>query len=94
MTDKEIREMTQEEQIRQLEWSDQHEFSYSYAWYLLKENKQLKERINKAIEYIENGDLLYLASKCSIIYKDNIEIVAICDRLENLLEILKGEENE
>lgn len=50
-----------------------------------------QEIINKAIDYIEeNGDLLYLASKCSIIYRDNIEVVAICDRLENLLEILKG----
>ncbi len=56
---------------------------------LLLENKKYKEVIDKAIEYIENGDLLYLASKCSIIYKDNIEIVAICERLENLLKILK-----
>lgn len=61
-----------------------------YAKYI-NEKGLYKERITKAIEYIENGDLLYLASKCSIIYKDNIEIVAICDRLENLLEILKGE---
>ena len=52
----------------------------------------LAMRIAKAINLIENGDLLYLASKCSTIYKDNIEIVAIYDRLRGLLEILKGED--
>ena len=51
--------------------------------------KKQKEVIDKAIEYIENGDLLYLASKCSVIYRNNIEVVAICDRLNELLDILK-----
>ena len=56
---------------------------------LMKENKKYKEVIDKAIDYVENGDLLYLASKCSIIHRNNVEVVAICDRLNELLDILK-----
>ena len=56
---------------------------------LQQENKKYKEVIDKAIDYVENGDLLYLASKCSVIYRNNIEVVAVCDRLNELLEILK-----
>ena len=56
---------------------------------LMKENKKYKEVIDEAINYVENGDLLYLASKCSVIYRNNVEVVAICDRLNELLEILK-----
>ena len=56
---------------------------------LQQENKKYKEVIEKAIDYVENGDLLYLASKCSIIYRNNVEVVAICDRLNELLKILK-----
>ena len=67
------------------------ELGDKFEEYMYKANIELLTKINKAIDYIEeNGDLLYLASKCSIIYRDNIEVVAICDRLENLLEILKG----
>lgn len=51
--------------------------------------KKQKEVIDKAIDYVENGDLLYLASKCSVIYRNNVEVVAICDRLNELLDILK-----
>ena len=61
---------------------------------LMKENQKYKEVIDKAIEYIENGDLLYLANKCSVIYRDNVEVVSICDRLNELLDILKGDSNE
>ena len=59
---------------------------------LQKENKKYKEVIDKAIDYVENGDLLYLASKCSVIYRNNVEVVAICDRLNELLDILRGVE--
>ena len=55
-------------------------------------NQKYKEVIDKAINYVENGDLLYLASKCSVIYRNNVEVVAICDRLNELLDILKGVE--
>ena len=55
-------------------------------------NQKYKEVIDKAIDYVENGDLLYLASKCSVIYRNNVEVVAICDRLNELLDILKGVE--
>ena len=51
--------------------------------------KKQKEVIEKAIDYVENGDLLYLANKCSIIYRGNVEVVAVCDRLNELLKILK-----
>ena len=51
--------------------------------------KKQKEVIDNSIDYVENGDLLYLASKCSIIYRNNVEVVAICDRLNELLDILK-----
>ena len=49
---------------------------------LEKENKELKERINKAIEYIKNENLrvIDIAS----------EIPALCD--EELLKILRGED--
>lgn len=50
---------------------------------------ELEEVIDKAIDYVENGDLLYLANKCSIIYRDNVEVVSICDRLNELLTKLK-----
>ena len=56
---------------------------------LQQENQKYQEVIDKAIDYVENGDLLYLASKCSIIYRNNVEVVAICDRLNELLDILK-----
>ena len=49
----------------------------------------LEEVIDEAIDYVENGDLLYLANKCSIIYRDNVEVVSICDRLNELLTKLK-----
>ena len=56
--------------------------------------KQLEEKnkvIDDVVNFIEKGDLLYLASKCSTVYKDNIEIVAIYDRLKELLEKIKLE---
>ena len=62
---------------------------------LLSYKNQLKKQqeiIDKAIEYIKNGDLLYLANKNSVVYKDNIEIKAIVDRLEELLQILEDKE--
>ena len=54
--------------------------------------KKQKEVIDKAINFIENGDLLYLATKNSIVYKNNIEIRAVADRLNNLLQILEDKE--
>ena len=56
---------------------------------LQQENQELKEVINKAIDYAENGDLLYLANKCSVIYGDNVEVVSISDILNDLLTKLK-----
>ena len=54
-----------------------------------EESQKQKEVIDKAIDYVENGDLLYLANKCSVIYRDNVEVVSICDRLNELLTKLK-----
>lgn len=51
--------------------------------------KKQQEIINKAIDFIKNGDLLYLATKNSVVYKNNIEIKAVVDRLNDLLQILE-----
>ena len=51
-----------------------------------------KEVINKAIDFIENGDLLYLATKNSLVYRNNIEVRAVADRLNDLLQILEDKE--
>ena len=58
-----------------------------------KENSQKqKEVIDKAIDFIKNGDLLYLANKNIIVYRNNIEIRAVADRLNDLLQILEDKE--
>lgn len=88
MNKEEISKMTKAEQIRQLEWSDHHEFSYGYAYYLLKENEQLKERINKAIEYILDtcvDNMMYDGVHDYMFDKTNPN---------ELLAILKGGSNE
>lgn len=54
--------------------------------------KRQKEVIDKSIDFIENGDLLYLASKNSIVHRNNIEIRAVADRLNDLLQILEDKE--
>ena len=54
-----------------------------------EDTQKYKEVIDKAIDYVENGDLLYLANKCSIIYRDNVEVVSISDILNDLLTKLK-----
>ena len=59
---------------------------------LKKENQKYKEVIDKAIDFIENGDLLYLATKNSIVHRNNIEIRAVADRLNDLLQILEDKE--
>lgn len=59
---------------------------------LIKENKKQKEMIDKAIDFIKNGDLLYFANKNSVVYKDNIEVRVVSYRLSNLLEILEDKE--
>ena len=56
---------------------------------LVKENKKYKEVIDKVIEYEE--EIMYLANKVAITTQ-NVEIKAIRDRLEEIFEILKGEE--
>ena len=80
-------------------------FIISHIKEIEKQNKQLQQErdkyksiVDEIRDYIENGELLYLVSKCSIIYKDNIEVVAIYDRLKDLLDKLKeleeGNSNE
>ena len=60
--------------------------------YLEQQCKNQKEVIDKAINFIENGDLLYLANKNSIVYRNNIEVRAVADRLNDLLQILEDKE--
>ena len=54
--------------------------------------KKQQEIIDKAIDFIKNGDLLYFANKNSVVYRDNVEIKAVADRLNDLLEILEDKE--
>ena len=54
--------------------------------------KRQKEVIDKSIDFIKNGDLLYLANKNSIVHRNNIEIRAVADRLNDLLQILEDKE--
>lgn len=54
--------------------------------------KRQQEVIDKSIDFIKNGDLLYLATKNSIVYRNNIEIRAVADRLNDLLQILEDKE--
>ena len=61
---------------------------------LKNKNKKQKEVIDKSIDFIKNGDLLYLANKNSIVYRNNIEIRAVADRLNDLLQILQDKEVE
>ena len=56
---------------------------------LINKDQKYKEVINKAIDYTENGALLYSANKCSVIYGDNVEVVSISDILNDLLTKLK-----
>ena len=63
----------------------------NYLDILIKYKKQ-KEVIDKSIDFIKNGDLLYLANKNSVVYRNNIEIRAVADRLNNLLQILEDKE--
>lgn len=72
-------------------YKDLNEFETIIDFYEQQCKKQ-KEVINKAIEFIKNGDLLYLANKNSIVYRNNIEIRAVADRLNDLLQILEDKE--
>lgn len=58
----------------------------------LKEVRKQQEVIDKSIDFIKNGDLLYLANKNSVVYRNNIEIRAVADRLNDLLQILEDKE--
>ena len=54
--------------------------------------KEAEYYLIKIFDFIENGDLLYLATKNSIVYRNNIEIRAVADRLNDLLQILENKE--
>ena len=57
-----------------------------------EESQKQKEVIDKVIDFIENGDLLYLATKNSLVYRNNVEVRAVADRLNDLLQILEDKE--
>lgn len=65
---------------------------FNYVIELEQQCKKQKEVIDKSIDFIKNGDLLYLANKNSIVYRNNIEIRAVADRLNDLLQILEDKE--
>lgn len=66
--------------------------SHRYIHELEQQVKKQKEVIDKSIDIIENGDLLYLATKNSIVYRNNIEVRAVADRLNDLTQILEDKE--
>ena len=66
--------------------------STKYIEHLEQKCKKQKEVIDKAINFIENGDLLYLATKNSLVYRNNVEVRAVADRLNDLLQILEDKE--
>lgn len=66
--------------------------STKYIEHLEQQCQKQKEVIDKAIDFIENGDLLYLATKNSLVYRNNIEVRAVADRLNDLLQILEDKE--
>ncbi len=70
----------------------EYDYKYKERVNLQTQLKKQQEIIDKAIEYIENGDLLYLANKNSVVYRDNVEIKAVADRLNELLQILEDKE--
>ena len=53
MNKEEIKNMSREEIIEQLEWSDSHEFSYDYAFYALEEIDRLNNIIEELEKYIK-----------------------------------------
>ena len=61
---------------------------------LINKNKELQDRIDKTIEYIENNDLY--TQDIDYDYDDNMVLSPPTDELERkeLLDILKGEDNE
>ena len=56
---------------------------------VIKAHNLLVDRVDKVIEYEE--EIMYLANKTAITTQ-NIEVKAIRDRLEEIFEILKGED--
>ena len=57
--------------------------------YLINEIRNLEQRIDKAVEYIEDNFIDYESAKAYITYDEMLEI-PILD-LRELLEILRGE---
>ena len=56
---------------------------------VIKAHNLLVDRVDKVIDYEE--EIMYLANKTAITTQ-NIEVKAIRDRLEEIFEILKGED--
>ena len=75
-------------QITTEEWLKCNDFEYDdkYIEQLQRENKQLKEVIDKAIKNEE--EIMYLTNKVAITTQ-NVEIKAVRDRLEEIFDILK-----
>lgn len=63
-------------------------YQYKENWWETSKHKKIKIS-DMETPHIENGDLLYLATKNSIVYRNNIEIRAVADRLNDLLQILE-----
>ena len=78
MNKEEIKNMSREEIIEQLKWSDPYEFSYDYAFYALEKIDKLNNIINELGKYlIEMSDRSW---------NDNGAYDDVLDKLKELRE--------
>jgi len=69
--------MTTDDILYQLEWSDPNEFSYNYSMWAFKELENLKNIINEIDRIVHNEKVSGIESK--LIIKDILEKVGVND---------------
>lgn len=91
-----LKNMTQEEIIGQLEWSDTNEFSYFYAYYLLEENQKLEEKIdigkeqyNDLVEEVEKLEEENQELKVDYGTKAQVERDLLVDRINKATNFIR-----
>lgn len=75
------KDMTEVETLRQLEWSDHHEFSYDYAMWSFKKLKDYKEVIDK-IKYNIEINVISMKNGKLLIELDVNEINELLEEIE------------
>ena len=78
--------MSNEEIKEQLEWSDQHEFSYGYSIWAFNELKQLKKQKEDVIQYIKENTRWFDSE-----YAKTYGELCTCEGINsNRLEVMKN----